>query len=120
MSKKRNMEFLKKYNRLKANSILESVIALTIISVCLYIAIIVCSSVFTPKTSSKFYDVQNKVNEMFFLAQIKKDSLLYNNEDENLIIEEEIIEGGVKKITVQYKDSSQYKFQKAFYIQANE
>lgn len=80
----------------------------------------ICSAVFTPKTSTKFYDTQNRINEMFFLAQLKKDSLSNESEDENLIIEEEIVEEGIKKITIRYKDSSQYQFQKAFYVQANE
>ena len=38
---------------LNGNSILESVIALSIISVCLYIDVLVYSSVFSPKTAPK-------------------------------------------------------------------
>jgi competence protein ComGF len=116
------MAFLKKYYSLslKANSILESMIALTIISVCLYIAIMIFAAVFTPRTAAKFYDTQNKVNELFFLAQLKNDSLTYQNEDENLIIEEEIINDQLKKIIIQYKDSTKSQFDKSFYIQTNE
>lgn len=114
------MEYLKKCCRLKANSILESVIALTIISICLYIAIMVCSAVFTPKTNVKFYDTQNKINEMFFLAQLKKDSLQFDNVNENLIMDEEIINQGIKRMMIKYKDSTQYKFEKIFYVQVNE
>jgi hypothetical protein len=113
------MAFLRKYCSLKANSILESVIALTIISVCLYIAILIFSTVFTPRTSAKFYDTQNKVNELFFLAQLN-DSLNLENEDDHLLIEEENINDELKKVTIQYKDSSQFQFDKSFYIQANE
>ncbi|RTY91788.1 hypothetical protein [Flavobacterium sp. GT3R68] len=113
------MVFLKKYYSLKANSILESMIALTIISVCLYIAIMIFAAVFTPRTSAKFYDTQNKVNELFFLAQIKNDLLQYG-EDENLLIEEEGINDGLKKVVIQYKDSTQFTFEKSFYIQSNE
>jgi hypothetical protein len=113
------MAFLRKYCNLKANSILESMIALTIISVCLYIAIMIFAAVFTPRTSAKFYATQNKVNELFFLSQLKTDSLVYESEDENLIMEEENINEGLKKITIQYKDSTQFQFEKSFYIQTN-
>lgn len=113
------MVFLKRYCSVKANSILESMIALTIISVCLYFAIMIFAAVFTPRTAAKFYDTQNKVNELFFLAQLKTDSLLYESDDKNLIMEEENISDGVKKITIQYKDSTQFQFEKSFYVQAN-
>lgn len=111
------MAFLKKYCRLKANSILESMIALCIISVCLYIAIMIFAAVFTPRTSAKFYNTQNKVNELFFLAQLKNDSLANESEDTNLIMEQEVINDGVKKIMIQYNDSTKFKFEKSFYIQ---
>lgn len=113
------MVFLKKYYSVKANSILESVIALTIISICLYFAILIFASVFTPRTSAKFYSTQNKVNELFFLSQLKNDSLQYESQDENLLIEEEVINDRLKKISVQYKDSSQFKFEKSFYVENN-
>lgn len=114
------MAFLKKYCSPKANSILESVIALTIISICLYLAIMIFAAVFTPRTSAKFYGTQNRVNELFFLAELKSDSLSDESEDENLIMEEEEINEGVKRISIKYKDSSQFQFEKSFYVQANE
>lgn len=113
------MVFLKKYYSVKANSILESVIALTIISICLYFAILIFASVFTPRTSAKFYSTQNKVNELFFLSQLKNDSLQYESPNEDLLIEEEIVNDHLKKISVQYKDSTQFKFEKSFYVENN-
>lgn len=113
------MVFLRKYCKVSANSILESVIALTIISICLYFAILIFASVFTPRTSARFYSTQNKVNELFFLAQLKNDSLQYDNENENLIIEEEVVNDQLKKIFIQYKDSTQFKFEKSFYVENN-
>jgi hypothetical protein len=113
------MVLLKKYYNLKANSILESVIALTIISICFYFTIIIFATVFTPRTSAKFYNTQNKVNELFFLSQIKNDSLLNENENDNLLIEEEDINNGLKKTTIRLKDSTQFEFEKSFYIQKN-
>ncbi|MBN9285317.1 MULTISPECIES: hypothetical protein [unclassified Flavobacterium] len=113
------MALLKKYCNIPANSILESVIALTIISVCLYIAITVYAAVFTPRTSARFYNTQNKVNEMFYLMQLQGDSLQYDSEDKNLEIEEEVVNPGVKKIFIQYKDSTNFKFEKSFYIQSS-
>jgi len=106
---------LKKCCKVSANSLLESVIALTIISVCLYFAILIFASVYTPKTTAKFYSTQNKVNELFYLAQINNDSIA--NEYENLIIEEEPVNDNLKKVIVQYKDSTEFKFEKSFYVQ---
>lgn len=115
------MVSLKKYYSLKANSILESVIALTIISICFYFTILIFATVFTPRTSVKYYNTQNKINELFFLSQIKNDSLLNDNENKNLTIEEEYISENLKKTTIRFKDSAQFKFEKTFYIQnANE
>ncbi|MFH6996237.1 hypothetical protein, partial [Flavobacterium sp. FlaQc-48] len=82
------MVLSKKYYELPANSLLESVIALTIISICLYFAIMIFASVYTPKTSAKFYSTQNKVNELFYLSELKNDSISNENENENLIINE--------------------------------
>ena len=113
------MVLSKKYYNLPANSILESVIALTIISICLYFAIMIFASVYTPKTSAKFYSTQNKVNELFYLSELKNDSISNENENENLQIEEESINERLKKISVQYKDSTQFKFEKSFYVQDN-
>lgn len=110
------MVSLKKCYRVSANSLLESVIALTIISVCLYFAVMIFASVYTPKTSAKFYSTQNKVNELFYLSQIKNDSIA-NDENENLLIEEESVNENLKKVSVQYKDSTQFKFEKTFYVQ---
>lgn len=92
---------------------------MTIISICLYFAILIFASVFTPRTSAKFYSTQNKVNELFFLSQLKNDSLQNESQDENLEIEEEIINDQLKKISVHYKDSSQFKFEKSFYVENN-
>lgn len=109
----------KKYYKLAANSILESVIALTIISICLYFAVMIFASVYTPKTSAKFYSTQNKVNELFYLTQLKSDSISNESENENLLIEEESVNKSLKKISIQYKDSIQFKFEKSFYVQNN-
>jgi hypothetical protein len=111
------MVLSRKYCKLPANSILESVIALTIISICLYFAIMIFASVYTPKTSAKFYGTQNKVNEIFYLSELKSDSLSNESENENLLIEEESINDNLKKISIQYKDSAQFKFEKSFYVQ---
>lgn len=113
------MVSLKKYYSLKANSILESIIALTIISICFYFTIMIFATVFTPRTSAKFYTTQNKINELFFLSQLKNDSLLNENDNENLLIEDEYITEGLKKTTIRFKDSTKFEFEKSFYIQNN-
>lgn len=111
------MVLSKKFYKLPANSILESVIALTIISICLYFASMMFASVYTPKTSAKFYSTQNKINELFYLSELKNDSIINESEDENLIIKEEIINDNLKKISIEYKDSTLSKFEKSFYVQ---
>jgi hypothetical protein len=77
------------------------------------------ASVYTPKTSAKFYSTQNTVNELFYLSELKSDSLANESENENLLIEEESINERLKKISVHYKDSTQFKFEKSFYVQDN-
>ena len=113
------MASLKKYYSVKATSILESIIALTIISICLYFAVLIFSMVFTQRTSVKFYNTQNKVNELFYLSELEDDSLA-SSTDENLIIEEQFLNTSLKEVKVSYKDSTQFQFEKSFYIQTNE
>ncbi len=112
------MDCLKKYCNFRANSILESVIALSIISVCLYFAVMIFAAVFTSKTSSNFYGTQNKVNEMFYLIQLNNDSLINASLDNNLEIKQNSTNQGVKEINLKYKDSSKFEFYKNFYIQS--
>ncbi|MCO6147922.1 hypothetical protein [Flavobacterium sp. NRK1] len=94
---------------------LESVVALSIISVCLYIAIIIYAAIFTPKTSARFYYSFNKTNEVFFAMQLAQDSVSERYDTDNWEITDET-QGGVKKITANYKDSLQSYPQKSFYI----
>jgi len=79
------MKLLKNYYKIGANSILESVIALSIISICLFITLIIYSSVFSPKTSIKKYIVRNRANEYFYTIQIAPDSVLRNTETDWVI-----------------------------------
>lgn len=109
----------KRYFSYSANSILESVIALSIISICLYIALLVYASVFSPKTAPKFYNSRNQADEQFFLMQLNNDSL-QNNPDENLIVEEEYINASLKKVTLKRKDSLQAVSRKSYFIQLDD
>ncbi|WP_330443311.1 hypothetical protein [Flavobacterium sp. C4GT6] len=109
------MKQLKRLCKVPANSLLESVIALTIISVCLYIAIMVYSAVFAPNTSMKFYSSQNKIQAAFFDMQIGLDSLKEKYDNENWSIEEEFTEGS-KKIIIKYSDSITEYPEKVFYV----
>lgn len=113
------MAFLKKHFSIQATSLLESVIALSIIAICLYFAIMIFSMVFTPRTSVQFYDTQNKVNELFYLAELKGDSLS-NSTDEHLILEEHILNTTLKKLKVGHKKDNGLKFEKNFYIHTDE
>ncbi len=97
------MELLKKFFNCKANSILESVIALSVISICLFIAVMIYSLVFTPKTSSGFYVSKNKTNELFFLLQLEDDSINVNEKD--FSIHEEWYSTSLKQVTITANDS---------------
>ncbi|OWP84755.1 hypothetical protein BWK59_03560 [Flavobacterium davisii] len=108
------MVSLKNLSKLRANSILESVVALCIISICLYIAMVVFSVVLSPKASPKFYNTQHKVNELFYLAQVNSDS--FHTQAEEIDIEEEMATGQVKQWKVTYKDSTNQIFEKQFYL----
>jgi hypothetical protein len=106
------MVHLRKYCNLPANSILESVIALTIISICLAVAVTVYAAVFNPRTSVGSYNKQNEINEMFFLLQVKKDSL---SEDSGFVIKSET-HGNLTEYNIAYPDSTKTGTKKHFYI----
>lgn len=113
------MGLSKKLNkRVIASSILESVIALTIISICLYIATMVFSFVFTKKSSPKFYNTINKVNELFYKSQLNLESIEYDAE--NITLEKETVNENLSEIRIQYKDSNDINFDKKYYIINNE
>jgi hypothetical protein len=95
---------VKKYYNLAANSILESVIALSIISACLYIVILVYANAFHDNTSPTFYFAKNKRSTIYFMLQIRKDSV-ENNLDPAFVIEEEWEQPNLKKVTIRSKDS---------------
>jgi len=98
-----------------ASSLLESVLALTLISICLYIAIMVYSAVFSPKTSIKFYTDQNKANEFFYIRQIGHDSLTEFFDSKQWEIEEETTEN-IRQVTLTLKDSLKVAMIKTFFI----
>ncbi|AWM15201.1 hypothetical protein DI487_15935 [Flavobacterium sediminis] len=108
------MGFLKKYY--KANSIIESVMALTIISICIYIAILVYANVFTPKTSMAHYSKQNILSRQFYELQLQEE--LPNTAI--ISVEENWLNTNLKEVTVQYKDSIDKSIQKQFYIYIDE
>ena len=110
------MVCLRKYCKLCANSILESVIALCIIAICLYVAILVYAAVFTPKTSAKFYSTKNKLAEIYFIAQVNPDTIekMTNN---HLIIHQDWINSNLQQINIEYKDSTGVTSKNNFYVQ---
>ncbi|AEW86770.1 hypothetical protein B0A78_08425 [Flavobacterium columnare NBRC 100251 = ATCC 23463] len=108
------MVSLKNLNKVKANSIIESVVALCIISVCLYIAMLVFSAVLTQKSSPKFYQTQHKANALFYLSQIEFDSII--NQTEAITIETTPVNANLKELTIKYKDSTEIEIEKKFYL----
>ena len=57
---------------------------------------------------------------MFFLVQLKKDSLEFEASNNNLTIENEDINESLKKVNLNYKDSTKIHFDKSFYVQKDE
>ncbi len=94
---------------------LESVLALTLISICLFMATMVYNMVFAPQTSVKSYFNQNKANEFFYIRQIGHDSLVSAFDSVQWQVEEEQI-GKISRITVMYKDSFNVSAIKTFYV----
>jgi hypothetical protein len=113
------MAYRKKYFRVSGNSILESVIALSIISICLYVALLVYASVFSPRTSPRYYMSRNQMDELFFLIQVQEDSLNGVVSD-SIIMEEDFLNANLKKITVRNRDTLKAVSGKEFYIYRNE
>ncbi|MFK7032417.1 hypothetical protein [Flavobacterium oreochromis] len=112
------MELLKKLNScIKATSLLESVIALCIISISLYATTLVLSMVFTPKTSPKFYCTQNQMNELFYELQLNEDSIVTLD---TFQIEFSYMDKNLKKVKINFKDSSKFKLKQNFYLLQNE
>lgn len=110
------MPYKKKCFDCAANSILESVIALSLISICLFVALLVYTNVFSMRTSSPFYNSKNKVDETFFLLQVHEDSI----NEEVQTIEEEELNAYLKKVMIKPKDSLLYNQSSIYYIQINE
>ncbi len=108
------MGLLKNCFSLKANSIFESVIALSIISVCMFVAIMIYSTVFTPKTSSGYYISKNKADELFFIMQLEQDSADLNQTNFSIIEEWQSTE--LKKLTLKANDSTWVNAEKKYYI----
>lgn len=109
------MELSKGY--FKANSILESVIALSIISICLYIAVIVFSQVFSPRTSAKYYASQNRVGELFFLFEIRHDSIMSETFSNAMKVEQVDLNNVLREISIEYTDTTENVYKRYFYVQ---
>lgn len=112
------MELLKKYIKQPGTSILESVIALSIVSICIFIALMIYTSVYTPKTAPKFYEFKNRSSELFFMMHFEHDSI--NPATGDFQISEEIINSKLKRVAIQTTDSSHLKIKKSYYIRTND
>jgi type II secretory pathway component PulJ len=98
-----------------AGSLLESVVALTIISICLFIAVIIYSAVFASRTSIMHYNNTDEINNAFYIMQLDHDSLSEAYSSNKWEVEEENIHG-LKKVTVRYRDSVNDVLERTYYI----
>ncbi|GAA4027089.1 hypothetical protein GCM10022386_08120 [Flavobacterium cheonhonense] len=115
MKKKFHLSLLRKYSNVAAQSVLESVIALSIIAVCLYIAVLVYSQVFTSKTSVQYYNTKNKLTTLYYMSQVYPDSVLPLAGDD-FEVRYERVTTDLLQVTIHERDSIGAKFQNQFYI----
>lgn len=108
------MKLLKKHTSLKANSLLESVIALAIISIGIYATILVFNQVFTSNTSEKFHMEQKNSNNLFYEIQLGVDTL--KSDESNYQFEINDLNSDLKEYKINYKDSTKIKLNNRFYI----
>lgn len=101
--------------KIRANSLLESVIALSIISICIYMTVLIYATIYQKDTSSTFYQSRNKMQTMFFMLQINPDSV-FNDTDGVKIIHEEYLNIDVKLVEMGYTDSIQTLTKRKYYI----
>ncbi len=112
------MRLSKKYFNVRAGSLIESVAALSIIAICLVTAVLIYSQVFTMRTSARFYNRNNAMDEVFFATMLGQDSLLVKyTEDDRMLIEEEVYKG-YKIIRVSCNDSIKPHVEKYYYLNA--
>jgi len=98
------MVCVKKSFNCSGSSILESVMALSIISICLFITLMVYTSVFSVKSSAKFYTGQLRHEAYFYYKLLQSDTL--NASSFDIVSEETInINPQLKKITLVFQDS---------------
>lgn len=108
------MKLSKKHTSLKANSLLESVIALAIISIGIYAAILVFNQVFSSSTSEKFHIEQKNCNNMFYEIQLGINT--FQNNESNYEFEINDFNSELKEYKINYKDSAKLKLKNHFYI----
>jgi type II secretory pathway pseudopilin PulG len=108
------MKLSRKHTSLKANSLLESVIALAIISIGIYAALLVFNQVFTNSTSEKFHIEQKNCNNLFYELQLGIDTI--KNDESNYQFEINNLNSDLKEYKINYKDSAKIKLNNRFYI----
>ena len=94
LTKKTTMQLLKGYKYLKGSSIVESVIAIAIISVCVLIAVLVFANVGSSNNSLAYYKAANDVEKIFNESIDNKD---FNNElfkHKNYSVEKKVLDIG--------------------------
>ncbi|PHK30035.1 hypothetical protein VF13_39825 [Nostoc linckia z16] len=112
------MRLSRKYFNVPAGSLIESVVALSIIAICLVTAVLIYSQVFTKRTSTDFYNRNNVLDEIFFATMLGQDSIIDRlTEGERIRIEEEVYKG-YKMIRVSSNDSIKTHEEKYFCITA--
>ncbi len=67
------MRLLKRYKALKASSLIESVLAITIISICLLVAFLIYLNVIQQNSSVNFYRAKHKVESLTHDMIINRD-----------------------------------------------
>ncbi|UMY66255.1 MULTISPECIES: hypothetical protein [unclassified Flavobacterium] len=95
-------------NKVRAGSLIESVMALAIISACLFIALGIYGQVFSKRTSARFYLTSQHIQRDYFLMQVTPDSVTSG------LPQTEWVNAGLREFVVPQTDSTA--FETRYYI----
>lgn len=113
------MKFPNLLIRIKASSLLESVIALSIVSICIFISVLIVSTVYNNSTSPRFYESRNKAQVLFFMYQIYSDSITDDFDKDIQIVNKEYINATTELIEIKTRDSTKINNRIKFYVNPN-
>lgn len=109
------MKLLKKHINPKASSLLESVVSLSLISICIYVSILVYSLAFNEKITLQSHLNTLESYKIFYESSINED-LDTDSIPKSLNYEEEWLSTDFKLIRIRYNDSVGNHHSRKYYV----